>query len=330
MRGSTDVNYETAVDAYTRDTTPVAPHDLYTSTDALWRAGRDATASPAPLFTYAPSWDGRAKRIGSAHLPFSSVSDVWWTWSRRADAWLRCARDGPARARGRVPVDATNVVDPDRRRRGQRHRRRGRATPRRRSSSRARGRAFVLRDGRHGRWRAGSAETSTTSRRIVTKDGTRSHSARAGPGSSSCRRRSRSTSRGSPASAGPHGVGDQLDRGGPDPAVHSLRRRFSASHDSQRRTGLEAPTEGPPRRERYRGPRDRHLPREVRPGRDAQGRRHHGRHQGRPGEDRRGRRRRRRHGARARPRRHPQGRRRRAHGRRHPRSRRSCRRSRSR
>ena len=55
------------------------------------------------------------------------------------------------------------------------------------------------------------------------------------------------------------------------------------------------------------------IPRQGRPGRDAQGRRHHGRRRRRAGEDRRGRRRRRGHGARARARRHPPRRRRRPH-----------------
>ena len=55
------------------------------------------------------------------------------------------------------------------------------------------------------------------------------------------------------------------------------------------------------------------VPCEGRSGRDAQGRRDHGRRQRRAGEDRRGRRCRRRHGARARPGRHPPRRRRRAH-----------------
>ena len=57
----------------------------------------------------------------------------------------------------------------------------------------------------------------------------------------------------------------------------------------------------------------RHLARQARDGRDAQGRRHHGRRHRRAGEDRRGRRRRRRDGPRAGPRRHPRAGRREPH-----------------
>jgi hypothetical protein len=107
--GLTDENYEVSVDAYVRDPARTAPHDLYTSTDALWHAGRAARARPTPLFVYA-SWDARAKRIGSAHLPYSSVADVRWTWNRRADAWLRAHGSIPHVLEDGSPVAATNVV----------------------------------------------------------------------------------------------------------------------------------------------------------------------------------------------------------------------------
>ena len=68
-----------------------------------------------------------------------------------------------------------------------------------------------------------------------------------------------------------------------------------------------------PRLTSIRNERRGDVPCEGRSGRDAEGRRHHGRRQRRAGEDRRGRRCRRGHGARARSRRHPPRRRRRAH-----------------
>ena len=106
------------------------------------------------------------------------------------------------------------------------------------------------------------------------------------------------------------------------------RRRWSAF--AARRRGA---TRRGPRRRRSGGSRLRHfgqpgtpvrryhagharrgdIPRQGRTGRDAEGRRDHGRRQRRAGEDRRGRRRRRRDGARARARRHPPRRRRGAH-----------------
>ncbi|HSL67556.1 MAG TPA: DUF3048 domain-containing protein, partial [Actinomycetota bacterium] len=46
--GIQDLNYNVAVDAYTRDPNRSAPHDLYTSTRALYRAGED-TGVPEPI-----------------------------------------------------------------------------------------------------------------------------------------------------------------------------------------------------------------------------------------------------------------------------------------
>ncbi|HYF12443.1 MAG TPA: DUF3048 domain-containing protein [Actinomycetota bacterium] len=167
--GLTDENYEIAVDAYVRDTTKVAPHDLYTSTASLWRAGRAARTAPAPLFAYA-SWDARAKRIGSARLPYSSVADVRWTWSRRADAWVRAHGSAAHVLEDGSPVVATNVViqmvdvfDSDILDAA------GNPSPE--VTLTGRGRAFVLLDGRMvvARWERETLDDVTTYR---TKDGT--------------------------------------------------------------------------------------------------------------------------------------------------------------
>lgn len=108
--GLVDVNYILAADAYTRDPDRVAPHDLYTTTAALWRAGRKSREAPAPVFAYADVWDERAKRLSSVRLPFSDVSDVWWSWSRRQDAWLRSHGETPHLTEDGSRVSASNVV----------------------------------------------------------------------------------------------------------------------------------------------------------------------------------------------------------------------------
>jgi hypothetical protein len=165
-----DVNYVAAADAYTRDPGRVAPHDLYTTTEQLWRAGQGATALPEPLFTYAAALEGRARRITSAHVPFSAVSDVWWTWSRRSDAWLRSHGEVPHLTEEAGRVSATNVViqvvevadsaivDAA-----------GNASPD--VELTGSGRAFVLRDGRliAGRWERADLGEGTL---FVTRDGT--------------------------------------------------------------------------------------------------------------------------------------------------------------
>ena len=101
----------------------------------------------------------------------------------------------------------------------------------------------------------------------------------------------------------------------PSPRIVVMRMRMGPKTprrcDLFRRIGQErAPDRGYPARHDARRV---HFPRQGRPGRDAQGRRDHGRGRRRAGEDRRGRRRGRRHGARARARRHPPRRRRGPH-----------------
>jgi hypothetical protein len=49
--GLTDVNYEVATGAYQRDETREAPHNVYTTTAALWKAGKTKVGAPEPMFT---------------------------------------------------------------------------------------------------------------------------------------------------------------------------------------------------------------------------------------------------------------------------------------
>jgi Protein of unknown function (DUF3048) N-terminal domain/Protein of unknown function (DUF3048) C-terminal domain len=108
--GLIDVNYIVASQAYTRDDARVAPHNLYTSTRALYKAARSREGVPASIFAYAPELSTKAKRVGTAHLPFSSVSDVSWAWSRRRSAWLRSHGTTPHETTDGGQVSAANVV----------------------------------------------------------------------------------------------------------------------------------------------------------------------------------------------------------------------------
>jgi hypothetical protein len=168
--GLVDVNYIVAAGAYTRDESRAAPHNLYTTTDALWRAGRSKDGAPDPLFTYSETWDGTAKRIRSAHLPYSGASDVYWHWNGGKGAWLRSHGDVPHVLEGNERVSATNVViqvvtvtDSDFLDSA------GNPSPE--VDLTGSGKAYVLRDGTmiRGRWERESLHDVTT---FVTKDGT--------------------------------------------------------------------------------------------------------------------------------------------------------------
>lgn len=154
-------------DAFTRDPSRPAPHNLYASTKALYRVARSKDGAPEPVFTYAEELALRSRRVTRVHLPFSQTyADVWWSWSRREHAWLRSHGDEPHLEEGGEQVSATNVVvqvvhvviGP-----------RGGITPHLELTGS--GRAYVFRDGRMvlGRWERDSLREPT---RFLAKDGT--------------------------------------------------------------------------------------------------------------------------------------------------------------
>jgi len=167
--GLVDVNYIIAAEAYTRDDARPAPHDLYTTTAALWKAARSREGAPEPLFAYSSEWEGKSRRVRGVHLRYSTVSDVFWTWARANGMWLRSHGDVAHLLEGGEQVSAANVViqvvtvtdgdiiDPA-----------GNPSPE--VELTGKGRAYVFRDGRFivGRWERQTLDDVT---RFVTKDG---------------------------------------------------------------------------------------------------------------------------------------------------------------
>jgi hypothetical protein len=165
-----DVNYIEAAPAYTRDDTRAVPHNLYTTTAALWKAGASDEGAPDAVFTYADAWEGKAKKVSSVHLPYSGASDVYWSWSRREAEWLRSHGQAPHVLEGNervsadnvvvqvVQVQASQIVDAA-----------GNASPD--VTLTGSGKAYVFRDGRMiiGRWERATLDDVT---RFLAKDGT--------------------------------------------------------------------------------------------------------------------------------------------------------------
>ena len=108
--GVKDENYEIAVKAYTRDPNRSAPHNLYTTTAALYKAAHEKGGQPAPVFTFDTSVPHPSKRVGYAHLDYSSSSDVYWRWNPKKQVWLRFHGTVPHMLEGNVQVSAKNVV----------------------------------------------------------------------------------------------------------------------------------------------------------------------------------------------------------------------------
>jgi hypothetical protein len=105
-----DLSYTIAVGAYERDPARDAPHNLYTSTTALYRAGGDRGGEPVPAFTYSRG-TGKATPATTIHLPYNpSIADISWEWDGGSRRWLRSIAGEPAVLEDGSRISARNVV----------------------------------------------------------------------------------------------------------------------------------------------------------------------------------------------------------------------------
>jgi hypothetical protein len=114
-----DVGANKAPGAYWRDPTRIEPHNLATSTAALWSAAAALgypSTPPSPIFDYGPlPAGGTAIRAVNIYFPLDVTT---WTWKADKSHWVRYYSDtGPAIqgatvGKGAVPVQisAANVI----------------------------------------------------------------------------------------------------------------------------------------------------------------------------------------------------------------------------
>jgi hypothetical protein len=90
----------------------VAPYSSFVNTSTLWGLDTSDTSPPAPVFAYSLSLPaGSVLGSGvSVHIPFSSSSDVTWTWSTSATKYLRSYSGQPDTLLDGTQTAATNVV----------------------------------------------------------------------------------------------------------------------------------------------------------------------------------------------------------------------------
>lgn len=93
-----------------RDESREAPHDIFTSTDALRDFSDDAGTAPDPVFTFDEDLPDGARRGREVHLDFSPTSDVFWRYRNNKDVYIRFHGDEPHRLEDGSQVAATNVV----------------------------------------------------------------------------------------------------------------------------------------------------------------------------------------------------------------------------
>jgi len=90
----------------------VAPYSTFVNTASLWAFDPTDTTPPAPLFHYSAALPaGSVAGSGvSVHIPFSSTSDVTWTWNAAAGKYLRSYSGAPDIILGGSQSAAANVV----------------------------------------------------------------------------------------------------------------------------------------------------------------------------------------------------------------------------
>jgi hypothetical protein len=89
-----------------------APYDTFTSTGPAWGLNWADVSPPAPIFAYSvvpPAGSIPGSGI-AVHVPFSSTSDVTWTWDPTRSAYLRSYAGAPDKLVDGSQTAAANVV----------------------------------------------------------------------------------------------------------------------------------------------------------------------------------------------------------------------------
>lgn len=161
--GIRDVNFDEFPDPYEEDPNRSPPHNLFSSTRILYRAGGRGEA-PEPIFAYDPDRPapGASRRAREIHVNYSPESDVFWRFRRGQGGYLRFHGTEPHTMEDGSQVSVTNVVVQvvDVRLTGARD---PAGNPVPEVSVIGRGDAFVFRNGRviEGRWLRPSREEVT-------------------------------------------------------------------------------------------------------------------------------------------------------------------------
>ena len=89
-----------------------APYSTFTSTGPAWALVPGDTTPPAPIFTYAaaPPAGSVPGSGATVHVPFSSTSDVTWTWNAATGTYLRSYSGVPDKLLDGSQTAAANVV----------------------------------------------------------------------------------------------------------------------------------------------------------------------------------------------------------------------------
>lgn len=107
--GAALVSYDHTPQFFQLSSSRSAPHNVFSSTGTLLRAGLDLQPkldAPPPMFTYG-SLDPSARRAKRVYMSWPAASAMW-TWSK--NAWLRTQGGSPDILASGQRISATNVV----------------------------------------------------------------------------------------------------------------------------------------------------------------------------------------------------------------------------
>ena len=97
--------------AFERDDARDAPHNLFTSTAPLWKAGEglvEQPGAPRAVFQFDEDLPDGARPARSVSIVFSTLSDTGWAWD--AGQWVRQQDGEPFELENGAAVAAANVV----------------------------------------------------------------------------------------------------------------------------------------------------------------------------------------------------------------------------
>ena len=107
--GIEDINCNFDEAVCPRDEDFEAPHDIFTSTDALREAGETEGSPPKEALTFSEE-DVQGPRGREVHLNFSQYANVTWRYRANQGAYLRFHDEEPHELEDGSQVSATNVV----------------------------------------------------------------------------------------------------------------------------------------------------------------------------------------------------------------------------
>jgi hypothetical protein len=109
--GVVQLTETTANEAYERDDTRSAPHNLFASTKALYRIAKGTGASfstPQALFRYDDAVPSPSRRRTSAAVTFSTSNVAEWAWSQ--GRWVRQLDGTPMLSESGAQIAVDNIV----------------------------------------------------------------------------------------------------------------------------------------------------------------------------------------------------------------------------